>query len=527
MSRLAYGRARVLGLKTAWARRWRMVALVAAVVGIAMIGPQSASAATLSATPSSLGSVFGAAQGGDTILLASGNYGTFTGGLKPGVVTLQAQPGASPTMAVSFDPASNITLDGLTLTEIDIANLQTKNITVRNSSIPGQTIFRSGSLANANILFDHNVHGPFDKCSGCYEGRVQLAERTGEPSGITIANSLFGPGGNSDGIQNGSNGTRILNNEFLKIHQIDGDAVHADSIQLYGSQNTVIRGNWFHDVSVGIMCADQCDHEDIEDNVFNGDESPYQLNLLSDNGSLIRHNTFVDGACSFNLRCGIIYLGNKSGDPASTGTVVTDNIISSICVCSGTASGLDEESYNLFTGESSGGSHDLTGAPTYVGGANPSSYAGFALAAGSKGKGDASDGLDRGIRPNGGPPPGLAGTIGAGAGSSIRVLSTLRSIKRTGRLRLRIKTASKGKVRVSGFIRPGKALPGKRAGHSRKLIRLNKKSLGTKPAGKRTVSLKLSARTRRMLARSRDARLAAVLKVDSVVTQRKLKIKKR
>ena len=38
------------------------------------------------------------------------------------------------------------------------------------------------------------------------------------------------------------------------------------------------------------------------------------------------------------------------------------------------------------------------GTPQFVGGAHPTSYAGFKLAPGSPGKGRASDGLDLGIR---------------------------------------------------------------------------------------------------------------------------------
>ena len=39
----------------------------------------SAGAATVRATPSSFASTFSSAQAGDTILLASGSYGTWTG----------------------------------------------------------------------------------------------------------------------------------------------------------------------------------------------------------------------------------------------------------------------------------------------------------------------------------------------------------------------------------------------------------------------------------------------------------------
>ena len=183
---------------------------------------------------------------------------------------------------------------------------------------------------------------------------------------MTIRDSLF-EGGNSDGVQNGGRGVRILDNEFRNMHQIDGaDGVHADSIQLYGSAETVIRGNYFHHVAVGIMCADGCDHEVIEDNVFAVDGSPYAVQLLSDNGSVFRHNTMLDyGTCDYNQPCGVLYLGNKSQDPASRGTVLKDNILTRACVCSGSVSGLAEENHNLFTRHTGSGSADLRGTPTY------------------------------------------------------------------------------------------------------------------------------------------------------------------
>jgi hypothetical protein len=392
-------------------RRWkklaRLLGLAVAAIGVL---PGSALAVDRNATPSTFAGVFAASTGGDTVRLASGDYGVFRGALRSGMVTINAQAGATPVMQLNFNPASNIALDGLTITDAEFNGKLTKNITVRNSTFDGaQVVFRTGALVNANILFDNNVHSSFVKCSGCYEGRIQLAERTDQPDGITIQNSRF-YGGNSDGIQNGGNATRILNNEFFNIRQIDGAAgVHADSIQLYGSKNTVIKGNYFHDVSVGIMCADGCDHEVIEDNVFAVNGSPYAMTFLSDNGSVIHHNTFLDeGLCDFALRCGVLYLGNKNVDPISRGTIVTDNILSRICVCAGAASGLAEEHDNVFTQSSWNGRGDLLGKPTYTGGPAPTSRIGFALTSTSLGRGSASDGLDRGVRfqtPSSPPPP--------------------------------------------------------------------------------------------------------------------------
>jgi hypothetical protein len=357
--------------------------------------PAAAQANVLHATPANLGSVFGAAQAGDTILLASGDYGTFQGGMKPGMVTLSPEPGAAPSMRATFMPAANITLDGIAISNLEIGQ-GAHDLVVRNSSFnQAQATIHTGQLANANILLDHNTHIGFVACSGCGEGRIFLPEKTSQPSGVTIQNSYFA-GGNSDGIQNGGRGVQILNNEFTGIHQIDGaDGVHADAIQLYGSSNTVIRGNYFHDVADGIMAPDGTDHEVIQDNLIITDGYPFAITMESDNGSIVQHNTLPDGNCDYNLHCGILRLGSKSGQPGGTGTVVKDNVLSDISVPEGTQQNA-EENYNLITSGSSGkGAQDLRGAAKYVGGTGAAAYL---LAAGSLGKGNASDGTDRGFR---------------------------------------------------------------------------------------------------------------------------------
>jgi hypothetical protein len=358
---------------------------------------------TKHATTANLTSTFSAANAGDVVCLATGSYGTFAPGMKGGMVTIQPESGASVTMAISINPATNITIDGIAdITDAYFDDSRTKNITIRNSYFSGQTQFRTANIANANILFDHNVHGPWNTCSGCAEARVWLPERTSQPSGITIQNSKFGPGGNSDGIQNGSNGTRILNNEFVGLHQIDGaSGVHVDSIQLYGSQNTVIRGNYFHDVADSVAAWDGADHEIVEDNVVVTDGYPYAMAVLSDNGSIVRHNTLAmfsasGSPCDYNLPCGVLYLGSKSGTPGGVGTTVDDNILAEIDVPEGSQSYAAED-YNLCENHKASGAHDLLGTPVFVGGARPSSYAGFELATGSNGIANASDGTNRGI----------------------------------------------------------------------------------------------------------------------------------
>jgi hypothetical protein len=340
--------------------------------------------------------VFGSATAGQTICLASGSYGTFTGGAKSGMVTLKPEDGASPTIAVDFTAASNITLDGLKFTGANVSGTSTHDITIRNSNFDqAQIVFRTDTLVNANILVDGNTFSNFTKCSSCYSGRIQLVNTNPtQPDGITIQDNEF-YGGDGDGIQNGGNGTRIIGNEFHDLLQFTAN--HTDSVQLYGSKNTLVRGNWFHDVADAVMCPDGCDHETIEYNVMKVNHSPYAMTFLSDKGSVIRHNTLWGGAtCEFNLQCGVLYVGNKSVDPVSQGTTIKDNIMTRICVCQGSAPQTQTEDYNLIATQTGAGAHDIRGVPIYLGGLSPITPAGFALTAASPGHAAADDGSDIG-----------------------------------------------------------------------------------------------------------------------------------
>jgi hypothetical protein len=505
--------------------------VTALIAGAALVAslPGATAAGDKPATPDTLARIFADAQSGDTILLASGDYGKFDGAMKSGEVVLRAQPGAAVTFdLLSFRKAANITVDGVTVKEMEIGGSETKNIIVRNSDVPGQTTFRTDELQNANILFDHNVHHDWNKTDACQcgEGRISLYGTGSQPTGITIQNSEF-RGGMSDGIQNGSNGTRILYNTFHDLVPGTPDGVHTDAIQLYGSRNTLIKGNYFHDVGAQqIMSPDGADHEVIEDNVFGPGDYPYAITLWSDDGSIIRHNTMVPGSCWFHLPCGIVTLGQKAScryaDECDTGrgTVIENNIMADVGIGEGKADFTSQS--NLVQAASAKGARGLIGKPLFVGGAHPTTYAGYRLAPGSPGRGAASDGGDLGIRvsESAGPPPS------ASRKSSIRVLSSLRAIRRTGKLRLQIRTTSSGVVVVSSSVRPGRAVTAWKGRHPSTALKLRTVSLGKRNAGTRTVTIKVGRPTRLILGRSRSARLSVRLTVGSSVTSAKLTIKR-
>ena len=345
----------------------------------------------------SLSSKFRAATPGQTVCLASGHYGTFRGGTKRGTVTVRAQPGASPSLELEFDGAKNIRVADVTIREGFITG-GTRNVTVAHSRFTGNLVIDQ-TTRHPHIVLNRNTHNNIPGAVDDYTSRITL-----DAPDVVVKNSLFS-GGTSDGIRVGdAPRTRIIGNEFTAFD--DEDPLHTDPIQFYGEgPGARIRGNWFHhmvDVSALIMMADGGGHHVIEDNVFGpGGNHTYSITWYSDDSSIIRHNTFVGGECDFNIPCGTLNLGYKPEDDRGRGTVVRDNILSRIGADGngeGGGTALFKSSHNLLRRQKPIGPGDVRGAPRYVG--PPTTFRGFRLASGSRGKSNASDGRDRGIRPS-------------------------------------------------------------------------------------------------------------------------------
>jgi hypothetical protein len=105
----------------------------------------------------------------------------------------------------------------------------------------------------------------------------------------------------------------------------------------------------------------------------------------------VTHNTIVGGSVHMED-----WTNGSDHPPEHTSGTVQDNVL---------AGGMERinvptlaEDYNLLPSGGEG-AHDIHGQPVFVGGASPTSYAGFALAPGSPGKGAASDGTDVGVQP--------------------------------------------------------------------------------------------------------------------------------
>lgn len=360
---------------------------------LALLLPAAASATTRHATPSTFNSVYGAAVGGDVILLAGGTYPTITGKDTPGTgrIVIRPESGAKPSVNFRFDGVVNdLTLSNLTITSGHFTGANAERITVQNSNIPGQIIVdQRDGFVNSGVQFLRNDFHDYHAVPTSYEGRLSICGcgANSNRNGVIIRDNTF-RGGASDGIQDSGSGTRIIHNEFYGLQKDDAAGVHADPIQTWDGCCHVIKGNYFHDLpeTSVLMMPDGIDHEVITDNVVAVTAPyPYTFTVFDDNQSTIRYNTLAwKTNCIFGNDCGGIRMGTKF--PGSTGdefTKIDHNIVGWINQEDGTTA---VRASNLVASGSIVGS-EVRGVPTFVGGAVPSSYCGYALTATSAGQG--------------------------------------------------------------------------------------------------------------------------------------------
>ena len=354
--------------------------------------PPRPGSCNVNSTPTTFTADVAVATAGQFLCLTNGAYGMWTGTNK--AITIKAATGASPQMRINLGSGdSNFTLDGMTAMGGSVGG-GASNITVKNSSFNTCLNF---SGAQTNVVFDHNTHANIN--ATCGNSRIGLGG-----SGVTIQNSTL-TGGDADGVFVYTDDALVRNNRIVDIcsgptdNHIDG-LQYADPGDPSGGYNTTVRGNLFSFTG----CTSPTGYQQaltsydsgtrnalIEDNVI-VTTRPGGIELYSDQGSIVRHNTvryYPQGTCVFNTTCGKIELTRKSADPAGTGTQVYDNV-AAVAIGSGSTAARNDHNTNPAT-------------VSYVG--PLSVWAGFALAAGSPGKGAASDGLDTGIRVDPGSPP--------------------------------------------------------------------------------------------------------------------------
>ncbi len=380
------------------------LAIGLACVLVLAAGPGTAGAATCSAnaTPATLSAQVSAAAAGQTICLASGDYGTWQGTNK--AITLQAADGATPVMDVSFGSGdTGFTLDGMTGMGGNVSG-GAHDFTIRNSTFTSTIDL---TATNANILLDHNTHDWNAVYNGGTNAKIFVSSPGDGFSGVTVQNSSI-RNGNLDGIHLGA-GINAIGNVFSNL--CDTGTNHTDNIQFEGAKGGRIASNY---VYAGPGCDTQgitsYDSDTVgvtfEDNVVDI-RRPWGIELYADKDSIVRHNTmrwYAAKDCNFNIACGQIDINRKPQDPAGSGTQVYDNLATDV----------------NFTNGSTGTEHNNVSGQRAVFVGPLDTYAGFKLAATSPvGLKAASDGLNAGARVDavvagGTAPGGTAGGNGPG-----------------------------------------------------------------------------------------------------------------
>lgn len=373
-------------------------------LSIAALAPRPAAAGceqTLNAGADVRAAIIAAAAG-TTLCLDNGNYGGFTlsGVTKNPRVTVQAvNPGSARfTGTLTFSGNANgITIDGVDLSGAFITGANTREITLRNADASQGTIQIDGvTHATPNILFENLTHLEQDNagfCRGapfpCVDVGAYWFSYSGRSSPVATIRGAIIDSGCADGVQSGVPFVLEYSQIRNKIVGACPNDPHTDATQLYGGPftGTIIRNNHYLNNVQVIAAYDGVEGVLIENNVLDpgagNERRPCQIELYSDANSIIRHNTLVYRNATYP---GAICLDRKPQDDAGFGTQIHDNIAGAVDTQNGSTYGA--RAGNLLRAGAVAG--EIAGSPTYTGGANPSTWAGFELAPGSLGKGAAT-----------------------------------------------------------------------------------------------------------------------------------------
>jgi large repetitive protein len=405
---------------------------------------------SLNATTSNFATVIADASPGQVVCLASGDYSGFAGTSKssPGI-TITSAPGAVVTfnsgMSLDLSDVQNFTLDGTggggTMSVGGLVDMETNSDAFQNEALNLTFQNMSFSAADGNVLLqgEENSNITFNrdtfvdanaKCSGGSAtglSGIFYVQPTSSPTtqtGLTVENSIFvassdlwNPG---RAVQDGAP-MAFKNNVITGFtdHTESASCNHIDGLQLYsGSDATTgsvtFTGNLCYDDYGCIMGFDGTSDNTITDNACYDMETAC-INLYADTGSVVNHNVDESGgadpgdcntmnessapiqSCTDST---LLLNSSKSGDRATTAETYTNNIdLHGPNVQSGS---LSSNTNNMWSGASS---PNINGTPTYTGGTNPTTWAGFELSSGSTGHDAGTDGLDVGIRASAGGPP--------------------------------------------------------------------------------------------------------------------------
>lgn len=357
-----------------------------------------------------LAAAVSSAPNDSTVCLNTGNYGdvTLANISRTGFVTVQPVSGA--TVEFGFTQVNNssfIRLQGMTINGMDLLNNASHHVELLDC-----TFAPEGGGLSINGLNDTPPATPqeiiVDGCDftdvsfALFDGRLNVRGT----NGAKIRNNIIGGTSNStqkaDGIMvigqsiNTEIGPGNIFRDFLQANATMGE--HIDAIQTFGAgTGTKIFGNYFTNSDVFIGAFSEITDITVEDNVFDTGALGFSRTAFGGvQGLVYRHNTWTGTIATQVIGA------PRTGEQPNANNIIENNIFSDdlgIDSCSNCT--VDS---NMF--EAGGtGTNIILGTPTFVAGADPMTYEGHELAAGSDGENAGNDGLDVGVVFAGEPPP--------------------------------------------------------------------------------------------------------------------------
>jgi hypothetical protein len=311
----------------------------------------------------------------------------------PRPVTVEPAPGvAAAAVGSYFDlrSVSNVRLVGMTLSFLIYGDSTDDSVT--GSAINGTSVIRD-TPRNARItIADDTARGVHSNA----DSAVFTVEETGRPNcpdGVTIEHNLVA-GTNEDGLgtMGDACGTRFVANVVEGIVQSRCGPIHCDGFQDNGGGiATVLAGNLFYDDTDCWLLDDGSSGVIIDDNVCaTAGDSTFWMQFGGAQTLTLDHDTVTSTV-------GAAFGDDHQGDRSSNVTFSNDIFYSAPVQNAGQpVPGLRQRD-NLCGNGCNGGTGERSGRPRLVGGAQPVSWAGFALAPGSRGVRAASDGGNLGV----------------------------------------------------------------------------------------------------------------------------------
>lgn len=272
-------------------------------------GPISAarSGATVTVTNlSELKTALSAAQGGETIQLAAGNYGA---------LNLSNMNFSTPVTITSADPNAPASFSGMKLSSV--SNLSFDDVVFDYTYQAGDPVWKYPFYVvnSQNISFDNSV---FD--GDLASGTGTAADGLGYAQGLWVRNSDTVSVTNSE-FYDWHRAAKFEYSQDLTIQGNDIHSIRSDGLDLLANINTLVEGNYIHDF---VGRADWVDHRDFIQVWTNGTTRP-------SDGLTIRGNVLDIGSGSFTQS---IFMRNEEVDTGRAGAsmyyknfLIEDNII--------------------------------------------------------------------------------------------------------------------------------------------------------------------------------------------------------